>query len=109
MDLFPHAEASEDAVDDGGVHVPAGDGPQVMEGLPDIRGDEGQLMGGAGVAEGVPGGEVSYLNANDSSCEGMDYLGLRAFTVQFHPEACAGPKDTAFLFDRFISLMEGGD
>lgn len=64
---------------------------------------------GYAVAEGVPGGEVSYLNANDSSCEGMDYPGLRAFTVQFHPEACAGPKDTAFLFDRFISLMEGGD
>ena len=61
------------------------------------------------MAEGVPGGEVSFLNANDSSCEGMDYPGLRAFTVQFHPEACAGPKDTAFLFDRFISLMEGGD
>ena len=64
---------------------------------------------GYAVAEGVPGGEVSFLNANDLSCEGMDYPGLRAFTVQFHPEACAGPKDTAFLFDRFISLREGGD
>ena len=63
---------------------------------------------GYAVAEGVPGGEVSFVNANDGSCEGMDYPGLRAFTVQFHPEACAGPKDTAFLFDRFISLMEGG-
>ena len=63
---------------------------------------------GYAVAEGVPGGEVSFVNANDGSCEGVDYPGLRAFTVQFHPEACAGPKDTAFLFDRFISLMEGG-
>ncbi len=64
---------------------------------------------GYAVAEGVPGGVVSFLNANDLSCEGMDYPSLRAFTVQFHPEACAGPKDTGFLFDRFISLMEGGD
>ena len=63
---------------------------------------------GYAVAEGVPGGELSFVNANDGSCEGMDYPSLRAFTVQFHPEACAGPKDTAFLFDRFISLMEGG-
>ncbi len=64
---------------------------------------------GYAVAEGVPGGEVSFVNANDFSCEGVDYPALRAFTVQFHPEACAGPKDTSFLFDRFISLMEGGD
>ncbi len=64
---------------------------------------------GDAVAEGVPGGEISFVNANDFSCEGMDYPSLRAFTVQFHPEACAGPKDTAFLFDRFISLMEGGE
>ena len=63
---------------------------------------------GYAVAEGVPDGEMSFVNANDDSCEGMDYPSLRAFTVQFHPEACAGPKDTGFLFDRFISLMEGG-
>jgi carbamoyl-phosphate synthase, small subunit len=63
---------------------------------------------GYAVAEGVPDGEMSFVNANDGSCEGMDYPSLRAFTVQFHPEACAGPKDTGFLFDRFISLMEGG-
>ncbi|MBQ3403926.1 MAG: glutamine-hydrolyzing carbamoyl-phosphate synthase small subunit [Oscillospiraceae bacterium] len=63
---------------------------------------------GYAVAEGVPGGRVSYINANDGSCEGIDYPEKRAFTVQFHPEACAGPKDTGFLFDRFISLMEGG-
>lgn len=54
-------------------------------------------------------GRVSFANANDATCEGMDYPGLRAFTVQFHPEARGGPQDTAFLFDRFIALMEGGD
>ena len=42
------------------------------------------------------------------SCEGIDYPDLRAFTVQFHPEACTGPKDTSFLFDRFVDLMKGG-
>ena len=63
---------------------------------------------GYAVAEGVPGGRVSFVNANDGTCEGVDYPEKRAFTVQFHPEACAGPHDTAFLFDRFTALMEGG-
>ena len=63
---------------------------------------------GYAVADGVPGGRVSFVNANDGTCEGVDYPDLRAFTVQFHPEACAGPRDTAFLFDRFTALMEGG-
>ena len=63
---------------------------------------------GYAVAENVPGGQISYVNANDGTCEGIDYPSLRAFTVQFHPEACGGPKDTAFLFDRFLSLMKGG-
>ena len=53
--------------------------------------------------------EEYFINANDGSCEGLIYPGKKCFTVQFHPEACAGPKDTGFLFDRFISLMEGGD
>ena len=59
--------------------------------------------------ESIQCGQVSYVNANDGTCEGIDYPSLRAFTVQFHPEACAGPKDTAFLFDRFLHLMEGGE
>lgn len=49
----------------------------------------------------------SFENANDLTNEGMSYPTLNAFTVQFHPEACTGPKDTAFLFDRFIKLMGG--
>ena len=51
-------------------------------------------------------GEVRLVNANDGSCEGIDYPEQKCFTVQFHPEACAGPKDTEFLFQRFIGLME---
>ena len=56
----------------------------------------------------VRAGRVSFANANDGTCEGIDYPDLKAFTVQFHPEACTGPKDTSFLFDRFVDLMKGG-
>jgi len=48
----------------------------------------------------------SFLNLNDGTCEGMEYEGIDAFSVQFHPEACAGPLDTRFLFDRFVARME---
>jgi carbamoyl-phosphate synthase small subunit len=53
-------------------------------------------------------GYVQYKNANDGSCEGIRYTydGIKAFTVQFHPEAHGGPLDTAFLFDEFINMME---
>ena len=54
-------------------------------------------------------GQIRFANANDGTCEGIDYPELRAFTVQFHPEACTGPKDTSFLFDRFVDLMKGGE
>ena len=47
----------------------------------------------------------SFVNANDFTNEGIDYPAYRAFTVQFHPEACAGPKDTGFLFDRFVEEL----
>ncbi|MBQ8093199.1 MAG: carbamoyl phosphate synthase small subunit [Clostridia bacterium] len=52
-------------------------------------------------------GIETFVNANDGSCEGMRYPGKRCFTVQFHPEAHAGPQDTSFLFDRFIGMMGG--
>lgn len=53
-------------------------------------------------------GRATFVNANDLSCEGMEYPGKKCFTVQFHPEACSGPKDAEFLFRRFIKMMEGG-
>lgn len=49
---------------------------------------------------------VSFQNLNDGTCEGLDYTDLPAFSVQFHPEACAGPLDTRFLFDRFVRMMD---
>lgn len=59
------------------------------------------------VSGSVKKGEISFINANDGTCEGINYPDIKAFSVQFHPEACSGPRDTAFLFDRFIKLMEG--
>ncbi len=47
-----------------------------------------------------------FVNVNDKTCEGIIYKNVSAETVQFHPEACGGPLDTGFLFDRFINRME---
>ncbi len=48
----------------------------------------------------------AFINVNDGTNEGMKYVNKNIFTVQFHPEACAGPMDTAYLFDRFIEMMK---
>ena len=48
----------------------------------------------------------SRIRANDHTCEGVDYTAWNCFTVQFHPEANGGPKDTEFLFDRFIDRIK---
>ena len=65
-----------------------------------------QNHGYAVVPQSVKRGKISFINANDGTCEGIDYEDLNAFSVQFHPEAASGPKDSAFLFDRFLKLME---
>ncbi|SEQ83847.1 carbamoyl-phosphate synthase small subunit [Treponema bryantii] len=49
--------------------------------------------------------KMSFFNVNDGTVEGITYTDIPAFSVQFHPEACGGPHDTNFLFDRFIELM----
>ena len=67
-----------------------------------------QNHGYAVVSESLDGiGRVNLVNANDGTCEGVEYPGKQCFTVQFHPEACSGPHDTAFLFDRFLAMMGG--
>ncbi len=48
----------------------------------------------------------AFVNVNDGTCEGLSYTGKNIFTVQFHPEACPGPQDSGYLFDRFITMME---
>lgn len=47
----------------------------------------------------------AFVNVNDGTNEGLAYTGKNIFTVQFHPEACAGPQDSSYLFDRFINMM----
>lgn len=46
--------------------------------------------------------KLAFYNSNDKTCEGITYTDIPAFSVQFHPEACGGPHDTNFLFDKFI-------
>lgn len=66
-----------------------------------------QNHGYAVVNDSMPqNGKVSFVNGNDGTCEGVNYTDMPAFSVQFHPEACGGPHDTAFLFDRFIELIK---
>lgn len=66
-----------------------------------------QNHGYAVISDSIRGvGSMRFCHANDGTCEGIDYPAHRAFSVQFHPEAHAGPLDTAFLFDRFIGMME---
>lgn len=49
----------------------------------------------------------AFTNVNDGTNEGLKYVGKPVFTVQFHPEACPGPQDSSYLFDRFINEMGG--
>ena len=49
----------------------------------------------------------AFTNVNDGTNEGLKYVGKNIFTVQYHPEACPGPQDSAYLFDRFINMMGG--
>ena len=49
----------------------------------------------------------AFKNVNDGTNEGLAYVGKNIFTVQFHPEACPGPQDSGYLFDRFLEMMGG--
>ena len=49
----------------------------------------------------------AFVNVNDGTNEGLKYVGKNIFTVQFHPEACPGPQDSGYLFDRFLEMMGG--
>lgn len=52
------------------------------------------------------GAKLSFINTNDGTCEGVNYTNIPAFSVQFHPEACGGPHDTNFLFDKFVNMIK---
>lgn len=51
-------------------------------------------------------GRVSHLSLNDSVVEGLEMISVPAFSVQYHPESAAGPHDAAYLFERFVKLMQ---
>ncbi|RGU90622.1 carbamoyl phosphate synthase small subunit [Clostridium sp. AF15-17LB] len=51
----------------------------------------------------------AFVNVNDGTNEGLAYTGKNIFTVQFHPEACPGPQDSGYLFDRFMDMMKGAE
>jgi carbamoyl-phosphate synthase small subunit len=65
-----------------------------------------QNHGYAVLSETLPkDAKLSFINTNDNTCEGVEYTTFSAFSVQFHPEACAGPLDAGFLFDRFMNML----
>ena len=51
--------------------------------------------------------EVSHINVNDGTVEGITYLDKPVFSVQYHPEAAPGPQDSAYLFDHFMKMIGG--
>ena len=69
------------------------------------------LEGEAGQRFDTPFGpaEVSHTCANDGVVEGVKLVDSKAFSVQYHPEAAAGPHDAEYLFDQFVDLMAGED
>jgi carbamoyl-phosphate synthase small subunit len=57
----------------------------------------------------LSGGEVTHINLNDNTIEGVRHTGLQAFSVQYHPEASPGPHDSLYLFDEFVNAVKNGD
>jgi carbamoyl-phosphate synthase small subunit len=49
--------------------------------------------------------ELTHFNLNDGTLEGLRHQGLRAFSVQYHPEASPGPHDADYLFEEFLALL----
>jgi carbamoyl-phosphate synthase small subunit len=50
--------------------------------------------------------EITHINLNDKSVEGLKCHSIPAFSVQYHPEASPGPHDAGYLFERFIEMMK---
>ena len=57
----------------------------------------------------LSGGEITHLNLNDNTVAGLRHKALRAFSVQYHPEASPGPHDSLYLFDEFVDALRTQD
>ena len=57
----------------------------------------------------LSGGEITHLNLNDNTVAGLRHSELKAFSVQYHPEASPGPHDSLYLFDEFVDAVKLGD
>ena len=66
--------------------------------------NHGYAVDASGIAPKVA--VPAFVNVNDGTNEGLRYVGKNIFTVQYHPEACPGPLDSGYLFDRFLTMME---
>lgn len=66
--------------------------------------NHGYAVDASTIEEGIA--KEAFVNVNDGTNEGLAYIGKDIFTVQFHPEACPGPQDSGYLFDRFIQMMK---
>ena len=64
--------------------------------------NHGYSVDGHTLPDGI---EVTHINLNDKTVEGLSVKGKKAFSVQYHPEACPGPHDSVELFDRFVRSM----
>ena len=72
--------------------------------IPDITSqNHGYIVDGETLPEFA---QLSYVNANDGTCEGIVYPQYKAFSLQFHPETCTGPRNIELAFDHFIAMME---
>ena len=54
------------------------------------------------------GAEVTHINLNDKTIEGIRHTGMGAFSVQYHPESSPGPHDSLYLFDQFVDMVKSG-